>query len=998
MLFASIMAEMVKREVGEDADGVDRDESSLADELENENDQTQEGTSLDTLGAVAVSAMSDDGAGDADPSAQHGYDSYDFLPPLQRLEKYALTPQHYKRDRNTVGRLFLETLKSVADNPHDVASVLWILYNMSENQDPAIRTELMDHIPHIAMLCHSEKEKLLYVVDHLLPFVAKQLTDHDAQVRKAAQLTLLVLMDQSLVGQTAVEEVVCPVVNVLSGPDQHPGNAVQLMSKMAPFLGREATEKLFLARFCDLCHDRDMQVRKMCASYFGEFCAVVGQPTTEEILLCRFVDLCQDDMPGVRKACAEVIMSVSCACTLRRRKAVLAPMFVSLLWDSVRWVRSSAFKTLGPFISTFAVPSVADLVYNENGELVLVNREGCEFRLNPNMDRGDADIEEDSMVCDNRKGKSMRRAPPGQQNTSQYSEDDYNNFQKDWDSREEKSKELKNEVGGNEGSSSEQNNHELDSHESENVEEGDGNESIIEPANQETGISKDSGTDEIVSSNDKSKALKEEEGPLAKFFRELNEYRELEKRTRMNTMDVLSEGSSDCVTLETDVDEFWNSQGDDASENSSDKDVSSSLSTPATTPEECDFNSFQYWRVPIPDVSIVDELAEKELCALSLNSSSDTTKECDSKVSNDEPQDGGLSDQIGNNVKDCQSNGDNEDCTAPPQRQDIVPQELVELFVSMTNPPHAHMTDVEIALHCAFSLPAVALTLGRENWGFLRRTYEALAADMQWKVRKTVACSIHELAEILGEELTAKDLVPIYTGLIKDLDEVRIGALKHLADFVKLLPSVERKTFLNQFEMFLVTDNEWNWRFREELAQQLLRIIPLYTPEETCNHLVPVAIALLRDKVAAVRTSALVLVTGLINHVTSEGPLLRKLLPQLAQEFANSTRWERRQAFALLCSHLVSGRVLGGDQFAREVLPYLLDLSYDRVPNVRLAVAKTLASDIMAHQFFSSAQSPHLEVLMQVLKRLINDKDRDVRYFADPRRGSECQVQQQSAY
>lgn len=219
-----------------------------------------------------------------------------------------------------------------------------------------------------------------------------------------------------------------------------------------------------------------------------------------------------------------------------------------------------------------------------------------------------------------------------------------------------------------------------------------------------------------------------------------------------------------------------------------------------------------------------------------------------------------------------------------------MPQELVELFVSMTNPPHAHMTDIEIALHCAFSLPAVALTLGRENWGFLRGTYERLAADMQWKVRKTVACSVHELAEILGEELTAKDLVPIYTGFIKDLDEVRIGALKHLADFVKviinfnhvtltdvttfnvflmatfayvlqLLPSCKRKSFLSQFEMFLVTDNEWNWRFREELAQQLLRIIPLYTPEEICVHLVPVAIALLRDKVAAVRTTALVLVS-----------------------------------------------------------------------------------------------------------------------------------------
>ena len=35
-------------------------------------------------------------------------------------------------------------------------------------------------------------------------------------------------MDQSLVGQSAVEDVVCPVVNMLCEPDQYPGNAVQV--------------------------------------------------------------------------------------------------------------------------------------------------------------------------------------------------------------------------------------------------------------------------------------------------------------------------------------------------------------------------------------------------------------------------------------------------------------------------------------------------------------------------------------------------------------------------------------------------------------------------------------------------------------------------------------------------------------------------------------------------------------------------------------------------
>lgn len=56
----------------------------------------------------------------------------------------------------------------------------------------------------------------------------------------------------------------------------------------------------------------------------------------------------------------------------------------------------------------------------------------------------------------------------------------------------------------------------------------------------------------------------------------------------------------------------------------------------------------------------------------------------------------------------------------------------------------------------------------------------------QWKVRRTLAFSIHELAVILGDQLTAADLVPIFNGFLKDLDEVRIGVLKHLHDFLKV--------------------------------------------------------------------------------------------------------------------------------------------------------------------------------------------------------------------
>ena len=70
----------------------------------------------------------------------------------------------------------------------------------------------------------------------------------------------------------------------------------------------------------------------------------------------------------------------------------------------------------------------------------------------------------------------------------------------------------------------------------------------------------------------------------------------------------------------------------------------------------------------------------------------------------------------------------------PPQtKQSIVPQLLIDHYVSMIDPSRAQTVDNDIARHCAFSIPAVALTLGRANWPLIRETYETLANDMQWK-------------------------------------------------------------------------------------------------------------------------------------------------------------------------------------------------------------------------------------------------------------------------
>lgn len=200
--------------------------------------------------------------------------------------------------------------------------------------------------------------------------------------------------------------------------------------------------------------------------------------------------------------------------------------------------------------------------------------------------------------------------------------------------------------------------------------------------------------------------------------------------------------------------------------------------------------------------------------------------------------------------------------------QEIVPQELINYYVSMADPEQCVDMGAEIPHHCAFSFPAVALTLGKENWHCLKKAYQSLSSAKHWKVRRTLASSIHEIAMILGEELTATDLVPIYDGFIKDLDEVRIGVLKHLATFLEILKPTDRCQYLPRLSDFLATDNEWNWRFREELAMQLLEIVGLFSPNDVALNIAPLSFQLLVDKVAAVRTIALELVRYLnLSHI-----------------------------------------------------------------------------------------------------------------------------------
>lgn len=98
---------------------------------------------------------------------------------------------------------------------------------------------------------------------------------------------------------------------------------------------------------------------------------------------------------------------------------------------------------------------------------------------------------------------------------------------------------------------------------------------------------------------------------------------------------------------------------------------------------------------------------------------------------------------------------------------------LIEKFILMAQIETGDVTtDAELRLHCAFSFPAVVLAVGKEGWVALGEAFQILVRDVMWNVRKTLSCSLHEIAKVLPPEVVERDLLEVFEGFLRDSEEV----------------------------------------------------------------------------------------------------------------------------------------------------------------------------------------------------------------------------------
>ncbi|XP_044311182.1 LOW QUALITY PROTEIN: serine/threonine-protein phosphatase 4 regulatory subunit 1-like [Varanus komodoensis] len=873
----------------------------------------------------------------------------DNLAPLARLEKYAFSDNIF--NRQIIARGLLDVFRDFSHNEEDYLTVMAIVVRLSEDTEPTVRTELMEQIPPIAIFLQESRPNFPTAFsEYLMPIVVRYLTDPNNQVRKASQDSLLILLEQGLVAQNDIEKKVCPILLDLSAPesdDEYKVEAVNIICKMASMVDKSTVEHLLLPRFCELCSDGKLfQVRKVCAANFGDICSAVGQEATEKNLIPKFFELCSDTVWGMRKACAECFMAVSYTISAEVRRSKLSPLFISLISDPCRWVRQAAFQSLGPFISTFANPSSAGLYIREDGTLSIRSSSPCPASNSANI------LSSSSEEPVENKLESVKEASSVSFTTcSETSNSD----------AQEKSPVRPLNFGVDQTVLTQSNNADLYAdYQGMNL--------------------------RVQSAEDMFNTFLYWRPPLPDISQDLEllQCKPEIHEENCSTSELLC---NNCVAS-SEIKKVLQS----LQEHMDDPDVQAQVQVLSAALRAAHLDSVNDYEIKQNEE--VNGTHQEDTASLHSEPSTVNESTLSSLPSLDEVVAPSCPTIIQNVLSEEQSSAATKILEAeenePPleedksKLQDIIPQPLLDQYLSMTDPARAQTVDTEIAKHCAYSLPGVALTLGRQNWHCLKDTYETLASDVQWKVRRTLAFSIHELAVILGDQLTAADLVPIFNGFLKDLDEVRIGILKHLYDFLKLLHADKRREYLYQLQEFVVTDNSRNWRFRYELAEQLILILELYNPNDVYDYLRHIALTLCSDKVSEVRWISFKLVVAILQkfYANNANSLGLNFINELIVKFRHCSKWVGRQAFAFICQAVVEEECMPVDHFVEHLLPSLLNLASDPVPNVRVLLAKALRQTLLEKAYFRSVGSPHLEAVEETVLVLQADRDQDVSFFA----------------
>eukprot|EP01022_Parablepharisma_sp_SALTPOND_P019498 TRINITY_DN332_c0_g1_i1.p1 TRINITY_DN332_c0_g1~~TRINITY_DN332_c0_g1_i1.p1 ORF type:complete len:487 (-),score=60.60 TRINITY_DN332_c0_g1_i1:87-1547(-) len=257
---------------------------------------------------------------------------------------------------------------------------------------------------------------------------------------------------------------------------------------------------------------------------------------------------------------------------------------------------------------------------------------------------------------------------------------------------------------------------------------------------------------------------------------------------------------------------------------------------------------------------------------------------------------------------------------------------LIQLYVSLDPKLTA---DEELIYHCAYTFPAVLLSLGADEWKLLKNTYKNLVRKDIPQVRLTLAASIHEIAKIVGGKIATEDLDLILKNFLNNSLTAQL-CFGHLHEFLAVLEDKERLAYLELVQR-TVKNSQHNWRLREVFAINAEAYAKLFDYNLVYQKIFPIVLNLLGDPVVEVRMKMCEAVYPIVMILKSEPKYFEEAMNHITKLY-NSPNFRDRQTFLYISSGFMCNEVL----FDQYLLTNFLALQKDRIPSVRVSLAKIL--------------------------------------------------------
>jgi serine/threonine-protein phosphatase 2A regulatory subunit A len=286
--------------------------------------------------------------------------------------------------------------------------------------------------------------------------------------------------------------------------------------------------------------------------------------------------------------------------------------------------------------------------------------------------------------------------------------------------------------------------------------------------------------------------------------------------------------------------------------------------------------------------------------------------------------------------------------------------------------------EAEVRAVAAASVAVISNTMNKEF--VINRIIpciEHLVSDNSEQVRSSLANVVNDIAVKLGKDDTVRYLLPIVLHLLRDdTSEVRLNIISTLEKLnvvigidmlcQAMLPSISS----------LAADSKW--RVRSAIIQHIPMLADKLGVDFFNQNLVNLCISWLGDDVQAVRKVAAKNLQ-VISTKFGQDWTVKYILPHIERLHLHTNYLFRMTALYSM-QYLIT--CLHENTIENTILPMIVSMASDPVPNVRFTAAKTLNMINQTTTQKSKMNSASVTMIYSTLERLSRDEDADVRYHA----------------